>query len=59
MGLGKEHQIMKIKDSWYVETRTGYDGPFDNLKEARRYLLLLNDADAARMEFAGLMPISG
>jgi len=51
---GEKNQIVKIKETWYVETRTGYEGPFDNLSEARKYLLLANTADAARMEFAGL-----
>ena len=54
MGLGHKNQIIKVKDIWYVETRTGYEGPFDKLSEARKYLMLANTADAARMEFAGL-----
>ena len=54
MGQSKKNRVVKIKDTWYVETRTGYEGPFDDLSEARRYLLLTNAADVARMEFAGL-----
>ncbi len=54
MGLGKKNQIVRIKDAWYVETRTGYEGPFDELSEARKYLLLNEDVEMARMGFAGL-----
>jgi hypothetical protein len=54
MSAGKENQIVRIKDYWYVETRTGYEGPFDKLSEARKYLLLIEEADFARMGFTGL-----
>lgn len=54
MGKRKKNQIVKVKDSWYVETRTGYEGPFDKLSEAKKYLVLANTAEAARLEFAGL-----
>lgn len=54
MGQYKNNAIVKIKEYWYVETRTGYEGPFDSHNEARKYLKLSNAADAARLEFAGL-----
>ena len=48
------NRVLQIEDKWYVETRTGYDGPFDSKQEAKRYLDLLKSCDAARSEFAGL-----
>ncbi|MDX1284254.1 MAG: hypothetical protein R3182_04540 [Draconibacterium sp.] len=52
---GKNSQIVKInKNGWYVETRTGFDGPFSSEKEASIFLNLIKASDAARMEFAGL-----
>jgi len=55
MGSLNNNQIVKVNNRWYVETRTGYEGPFYKLDEAREYLLLSNTARAARMaEFAGL-----
>ena len=53
MSKSKE-QIVQIRENWFVETRTGYDGPFENEKEAKKYLRLLRSCDAARSEFAGL-----
>jgi hypothetical protein len=51
----KNSQIVKInKNGWYVETRTGFDGPFSSEKEASTFLNLIKSSDAARMEFAGL-----
>lgn len=47
-------RIIEIKNKWFIETRTGYDGPFESKDEAKRYLRLLKDCDAARSEFAGL-----
>ncbi len=49
-----KERLVQIKLKWFVETRTGYDGPFDNEKEAKKYLKLLRTCDAARSEFAGL-----
>jgi len=55
MGRLQNDQIVKVNNRWYVETRTGFEGPFYKLDEAREYLLLSNTAKAARMvEFAGL-----
>lgn len=48
------NRITKIGGHWYIETRTGYDGPFENELEANQFLSLLKCADAARNEFAGL-----
>ena len=49
-----ESRVIQIKEQWFIETRTGYDGPFDNKVEAKKYLKLLKSCDAARCEFAGL-----
>ncbi|VAW93013.1 hypothetical protein MNBD_GAMMA23-825 [hydrothermal vent metagenome] len=49
-----EKHLVEIKNKWFIETRTGYDGPFESKDEAKEYLLLLKDCDAARSEFAGL-----
>lgn len=53
--LSTNSQVVKISSNgWYVETRTGYDGPFDSEKEASDFHLLIQSSEAARMEFAGL-----
>ena len=49
-----KERTVKIKEKWFIETRTGYDGPFKDESEARKYLRLLISCDAARSEFAGL-----
>ncbi len=49
-----EKHIVKIENKWFIETRTGYDGPFKTKNKAKEYLHLLKDCDAARSEFAGL-----
>ena len=48
---------MKISGYWYIETRTGHDVPFDNKMEAKQFLSLLKNTEAARDEFAGLQSI--
>lgn len=51
----KNSQIVKIGNTgWYVETRTGLDGPFGTEKEASVFLDLIKSSNAARVEFAGL-----
>jgi hypothetical protein len=51
----KNSQIVKINNiGWYVETKTGFDGPFDSEKEAGTFLDLIKSSNAARVEFAGL-----
>ena len=48
----KNSQIVKISNiGWYVETRTGLDGPFESEKEASTFLDLIKCSNA---EFAGL-----
>ena len=48
-------QIIKIgQSSWYVETQTGFDGPFDSQGEAITFQDLIKRSNAARVEFAGL-----
>jgi len=53
MNLFDKH-IIEIKNKWFIETRTGYDGPFESKDEAKKYLRLKKGCDAARAEFAGL-----
>ena len=48
----KVHRVSN--SAWYVETRTGLDGPFDTEKEAVSFLDLIKCSNAARVEFAGL-----
>ena len=48
-------QIIKINNKgWYVETRIGFDGPFESINEAMGFLDLIKSSNAARDEFAGL-----
>ncbi len=49
-----ERLVQLNADKWFIETRTGYDGPFEDEQEAKRYLDLLRSCEAARVEFAGL-----
>jgi len=53
MNIFKE-RIIKIKEKWFIETRTGYDGPFKDKHEASIYLKLLKSSNKACSEFAGL-----
>lgn len=54
--MQNEHShIVKIStNGWYVETPTGFDGPFDSEQEAATFQDLIQTSNAARMEFAGL-----
>lgn len=54
MHFSEQRMIQISSNKWYIETRTGYDGPFDTEDEAKKYLSLLRSCDAARDEFAGL-----
>lgn len=48
-------QIIRIANAdWYVETPTGFDGPFESKKEAISFIDLVRSSNAARIEFAGL-----
>lgn len=51
----KNSQIVNIGNTgWYIETPTGFDGPFESEQEASTFLDLVKSSNAARMEFAGL-----
>jgi hypothetical protein len=50
----RNNKIIERNDLWYVETATGYEGPFDTRHEAQKFLSLSQRADIARVEFAGL-----
>jgi hypothetical protein len=50
----KPLQILKLDDDWYVETNTGFDGPFDSYEEAEAFLRLSEKVEIARLGFAGL-----
>mgnify|MGYP001813359335 CR=1 FL=1 len=52
--MSEASRIKKISGNWYIETRIGYDGPFDSKLEASQFLSLLKSTEAARSEFAGL-----
>lgn len=53
--ISKNAQVINIMNkSWYVETQTGLEGPFETENEADIYLNLVRCSDAARVEFAGL-----
>ncbi len=52
--MATSQHVIKLLDNWYVQTPTGYDGPFDSYDEAVAYMQLSRTVEAARMEFAGL-----
>jgi hypothetical protein len=47
-------RVLKLVDSWYVQTTTSCDGPFETYDEAEAFLHLSETVEAARIEFAGL-----
>lgn len=52
--MSESTRVLQLVDSWYVETKTGYDGPFESYEEAEAFARLSQMADIARMEFADL-----
>lgn len=56
--MADNERVLKLVDSWYIETRTGYDGPFDSYEEAQVYIRLSQAADAARFGVAENSSIS-
>lgn len=52
--MNQSNRITKICGEWYIETRTGYDGPFESEIEANLFLGLIKCTEAARSGFAGL-----
>lgn len=54
MHNNEKHILQFASGSWYIETRTGFEGPFQTSDEARNYLNLLEQTEVARAEFAGL-----
>lgn len=47
-------KIIERNDLWYLETQSGYEGPFDTRSEAKQYQSLQQRAEMARVEFAGI-----
>ena len=47
-------RLIERNQLWYIETRMGFEGPFETRSEAQNYLRLKNKAEVARIEFAGL-----
>lgn len=47
-------RIIERNKMWYIETASGFEGPFPHFSEAREFLRLKQKADAARVEFAGV-----
>ena len=52
--LKNQYRVIEQNQLWYVETPTGYEGPFDNKQEARSFARLHRSADFARLEVADL-----
>jgi len=52
--LKNEHRVIEQNQLWYVETPTGYEGPFEDRQEAKDFALLRRGADFARLEMADL-----
>ncbi|MEJ2141853.1 MAG: hypothetical protein P8Y24_05780 [Gammaproteobacteria bacterium] len=52
--MSDANRIIRISGCWYIETRTGHEGPFDDTSQARQFLALLRNTEAARNECAGL-----
>lgn len=55
MFFGSRHnKIIERNGLFFVETRSGFEGPFDTRYEAKEYQRLRKRADVARVELAGL-----
>ena len=52
--LKNQHRVIERNRLWYVETPTGYEGPFQDQAEARAFARVRRSADFARVEFADL-----
>ena len=52
--LKNQHRVIQRNRVWYVETPTGYEGPFEDLAEAKDFARIRRSADFARLEFADL-----
>lgn len=49
-----EQRLIERNHLWYLETPTGYEGPFDNEAEAQAFARIRIRADFARMELVDL-----
>ena len=52
--FNKQHRVIERNHFWYVETPTGYEGPFDDQAEAKAFARIRRSADFARLELADL-----
>ena len=52
--LKNHYRVLEQNRLWYVETPTGYEGPFDDKQEAKTFARLRRNADFARLEVADL-----
>ena len=50
----RKNKIIERNGLWFVETRSGFEGPFDTRLEAKEYQRLRRRADVARVELAAL-----
>jgi hypothetical protein len=49
-----ENHLIERNHLWYLETATGYEGPFDTEAEAQVFARIRRCADSARMELVDL-----
>jgi hypothetical protein len=49
-----EQRLIERNRLWYLETSTGYEGPFESEAEAQAFARIRRSADFARMELADL-----
>lgn len=52
--LNNGHRVVERNHRWYVETPTGYEGPFEHEEEAIAFARLQRCADLARFEAVDL-----
>ena len=50
----QKNRLIERNNLWYVETETGFEGPFDTQRQAQDFMRLRDRADVARVEFMGL-----
>ena len=52
--LKNQHRVIEQNQLWYVETATGFEGPFEDKQAATNFARLCRGTDFARLELADL-----
>lgn len=50
----QKNKIIEYNERWYIESPSGFEGPFDSRYDAQRYLSSGKQSGAKRVEFTEL-----